>query len=53
MKGKNKKNNDKNPARTPVVDGQIVNNEVLESSEGTPTNDFMETPVAEKQRASL
>ncbi len=50
MKGKNKKSNDNNPARVPEVNGQILNNEVLESSEGTPTNDFMETPVAEKQK---
>ena len=50
MKGKNKKSNDNNPARAPEVNGQILNNEVLESSEGTPTNDFMETPVAEKQK---
>ena len=50
MKGKSKKNNDKKQARTPVVSGELVNNEVLESSEGTPTNDFMETPVSEKQK---
>ena len=50
MKGKNKKNNANNPSRVPEVNGQILNNEVLESSEGTPTNDFMETPVAEPQK---
>ena len=50
MKRKSKKNNDKKQARTPVVSGELVNNEVLESSEGTPTNDFMETPVSEKQK---
>ena len=50
MKGKNKKNNDNKQARTPVVSGELVNNEVLESAEGTPTNDFMEAPVSEKQK---
>ena len=50
MKGKNKKNNDNKQARTPVVSGDLVNNEVMESAEGTPTNDFMEAPVSEKQK---
>ena len=45
MKGKNNKNNDNKQARKPVVSNEISGSEVLESSESTPTNDFMETPV--------
>ena len=44
MKGKRNKNND-NKARKPEVNGEIINSEVLESKEGTPTDDFMEGPV--------
>ena len=44
MKGKRNKNND-NKARKPEVNGEIINSEVLESGEGTPTEDFMEGPV--------
>ena len=50
MKGKNKKNNENKSARKPVVSEQFTDNEVLESSEGTPTNDFMEEPVPEPQK---
>ena len=51
MKGKNNKNkNDNKGARKPQVNGELVKSEVLESSEGTPTNDFMETPVSEPQK---
>lgn len=50
MKGKNKKNNDNKSARKPEVSEQFVNNEVLEASEGTPTEDFMEAPVSEPQK---
>ena len=44
MKGKRNNNND-NKARKPEVNGEIINSEVLESKEGTPTDDFMEGPV--------
>lgn len=44
MKGKRNKNND-NKARKPEVNGESINSEVLESTEGTPTDDFMEGPV--------
>ena len=44
MKGKRNKNND-NKARKPELNGEIINSEVLESKEGTPTDDFMEGPV--------
>lgn len=50
MKGKNKKNNDNKPARTPVVNEELINNEVLESAETAPTNDFMDNPVPEKPK---
>lgn len=52
MKGKNNRNKNENkPARTPVVNEQALNSEILESSEGNPTNDFMETPVEEKKKS--
>lgn len=50
MKGKNKKNNDNKPARTPVVNEELINNEILESAETAPTNDFMDNPVPEKPK---
>ena len=50
MKGKNKKNNDNKSARKPVVSEQFTDNEVLESSEGNPTDDFMEEPIPEPQK---
>ena len=50
MKGKNKKNNDNKAARKPVVSEQFADNEVLESSEGIPTDDFMEEPIPEPQK---
>ena len=50
MKGKNKKNNDNKSARKPVVSEQFDDNEVLESAEGTPTDDFMEEPIPEPQK---
>ena len=51
MKGKNNKNKNNNKdARKPQVNGELVKSEVLESSEGTPTNDFMEAPVSEPQK---
>ena len=50
MKGKNNKNNDNKQARKPVVSNEISGSEILESSESTPTNDFMETPVSAPQK---
>ena len=53
MKGKNKnnnKNNDNKKARTPVVSSNALSSEVLESSEGAVTNDFMDTPVSESRK---
>ena len=52
MKGKNNRNKNENkPARTPVVNEQAINNEIMESSEGTPTEDYMEAPVKEKKKS--
>ncbi len=53
MKGKNKNNNkntDNKKARTPVVSSNALSSEVLESSEGAVTNDFMDTPVSESRK---
>ncbi len=53
MKGKRNKNND-NKARKPELNGELINSEVLESGEGTPTEDFMEGPVeAPKKSVTL
>ncbi|MCR4731300.1 MAG: hypothetical protein K5881_10285 [Saccharofermentans sp.] len=53
MKGKRNKNND-NKARKPELNGELINSEVLESGEGTPSEDFMEGPVeAPKKSVTL
>ena len=53
MKGNRNKNND-NKARKPELNGELINSEVLESGEGTPTEDFMEGPVeAPKKSVTL
>jgi hypothetical protein len=53
MKGKRNKNND-NKARKPELNGELINSEVLESGEGTPTDDFMEGPAeAPKKSVTL
>ena len=54
MKGKNKKNNNENKdTRKPVVDGSDIKAVAAESSEGTPTEDFMESPVEPKKSVTL
>lgn len=46
MKGKSNKNRNENKkARKPVVNGQYMNSEIMSAQEGTPTSDFMDSPV--------
>ena len=50
MKGKNKNNNDKK-ARKPEVNEASTYSEVLESSENTPADDFMDTPTESSRKS--
>ncbi|MBR3247340.1 MAG: hypothetical protein IKG03_02970 [Clostridiales bacterium] len=51
MKGRNKNKNENKSARKPVVNGQAIDPAVLDSSEGNPTDDYMESPVKETKKS--